>query len=127
MKKLFSVFILFLCLVICVPVFAAKITLVWDGTLTNGTYRIYQTMIPHVYCFGDGNEVASTVAGITKCTINDIPPGRYCFVVTAVTAEGQESGPSNEVCITLPGPPHDADLNSLGGGDPNLTVESAGE
>lgn len=39
----------------------------------------------------------------TTCTLSNLPSGRWAFVATAYTADGQESLPSNEVAVRLQG------------------------
>ena len=82
---------------------ASNVTFTWDSNSESDLagYRLYQSQTSGVYTFGDGNQVATILAGIETVQIIDIPDGVYFWVLTAYDADGNESGPSNEVTANL--------------------------
>ena len=82
---------------------ASNATFTWDSNSESDLagYRLYQSQTSGVYTFGDGNQVATILAGIETVQIIDIPDGVYFWVLTAYDADGNESGPSNEVTANL--------------------------
>ena len=78
---------------------ASNVTFEWDANseLDLAGYRLYQSQTPGVYTFGDGNQIATVLAGTETVQITDVVDGIYFWVLTAYDATGNESGPSNEV------------------------------
>ena len=82
---------------------ASNVTLIWDANSETDLagYRLYQSQIPGVYTFGDGNQVATILAGTETVQIADMADGTYFWVLTAYDNDGNESGASNEVTANL--------------------------
>ena len=103
MKKILALIagILFLMVGVCQA--ASTVTFEWNANseIDLAGYRLYQTQTPGVYTFGEENQVAATLTGTETVTITDIPDGTYYWVVTAYDNAGNESGPSNEVTVSL--------------------------
>ena len=104
MRKFISFFIaLFVSLfLIVIPASAKDITFLWDANSEADLagYRLYQSDTSGSYTFGIGNEVKDTPAGTETCTI-DVADGTWYWVLTAYDSNGNESGPSNEVSISV--------------------------
>ena len=86
----------------------------WDANVEPDLtfYRVYQTTNSGMYVFGSGNEYAQCTKDVTQLIFNESIPhsdGTHFWVVTAVDAAGNESGPSNEVTAAFdhgaPAPP----------------------
>jgi len=87
----------------------AQATLTWNAspsTYVTG-YRIHHSTIPG----GPYNDIVSgsgfpiTLGNVLMCTITGLAyETNYYLVVTALTATGAESVPSNEVNIFIPNP-----------------------
>ncbi len=81
-----------------------SLTLSWDqpSLNTDGTqltdlagYKIY-------YGTSSNNYTESMDAGSsTTATINNLPPGLWCFAATAYNSSGNESGFSSEICVNI--------------------------
>lgn len=83
---------------------AIAVTLEWDPSPDAWVagYRLH-------WGNASSNYIASVDVGTnTTCTLTNLQPGRYYFVATAYTADGQESLPSNEVAWSVPSPPMNA-------------------
>jgi len=99
-----------LCLLVATPVLAKDVTFLWDPNSESDLagYRLYQSGTSGSYTYGSGNEVANIPTGTEICTI-DVADGTWYWVLTAHDTNGNESGPSNEVSIsideTAPAPP----------------------
>lgn len=69
-------------------------------------YRLYQTATSGEYTFDEGNIIVTIPAGTETHTLPNVSDGTWYWVLTAFSVakdgmEGFESGPSNEVTITL--------------------------
>ncbi len=103
MKKLFLTLILFFALI--GTAFAnptANVTLEWDANseIDLVGYRLYESAISGQHIYGAGNEVLAIPVGTQTGTITVSGPGKRYYVLTAYNAT-DESGPSNEVSLTL--------------------------
>ena len=102
MKKLLLAVVafFFMCGMACA---ASNVTFVWDANseLDLAGYRLYQSQTSGAYTFGDGNQVASILAGTETVQITDVADGTYFWVLTAYDDGGNESLPSNEVTANL--------------------------
>lgn len=81
-----------------------EVTLAWDPyqfpEQIDG-FRVYRSDTMGVYPFGAGNAFATiTVPGQTEVGPFTFPVGDHYFVITAYKG-AHESGPSNEVCLTV--------------------------
>jgi len=83
---------------------AGTVTLTWDATTTRTdgspldgavSYKLYYGTTP-----GANSSIIEVSSG-TTCTINNLTPGTYYFVMTAYDILGGESGYSNEVSRTI--------------------------
>jgi hypothetical protein len=83
------------------------VTLTWDAPTLNddGTtltdlagYRLYWSTTPGTY----PNSVTIDTPGVTTYVIENLAPGTYEFVATAINAQGVESGYSNSATMTVP-------------------------
>jgi hypothetical protein len=111
MKKVGMLVALITILMFTSMAWADQVKVAWD-TYPNQTqivgFRLYRSASPGVYVYGSGS--ANLVAQIATpsqvtYTIPNIPDGTY-LVLTAYTATGAESGPSNEVrYVFVPGSP----------------------
>jgi len=104
MKKAIFLVLFLICLVFVPYVNAASnITFAWDSNSESDLagYRLYQSQTSGSYTFGDGNQVATILAGIETVQIANVPDGIYFWVLTAYDDKGNESGPSNEVTANL--------------------------
>lgn len=86
---------------------ASKVQLAWDPVTTNPNGTPCTNLAGYKVVYGDapGNYTKSvTVNDPTQATvkIENLPPGKYFFAVKAFDTSGLESGPSNEVALTLP-------------------------
>jgi hypothetical protein len=123
MRKLFGLLVVLLMMSQAV-LGQQNITFGWDLPTenTNGTpitdldvCRLYSSTNSGSYVFGSGNEIlevpASTNAPVGVVTNTGsifVQDGTYYFVITAVDASGNESGPSNELQVDIsvtPNPP----------------------
>jgi len=110
MKKCLA--ILAMVLMFCGSALAASnVTFEWSANSETDLagYRLYQSQTTGVYTYGDGNQVATILAGTETVQITSIADGTYFWVLTAYDNDGNESGPSNEVT---------ADLDTLAPGAP---------
>jgi fibronectin type 3 domain-containing protein len=80
---------------------AADIPLAWDAsTSTNVTnYRVYWGTVSLTYT------TTATMGVATTYTVRDLTPANWCFAVTAIDSDGNESDFSNEVCKLIGGKP----------------------
>jgi len=99
-----------LCLMLCLGVllcsglaaFAWEIDLAWDANTEPDLagYNLYYTTTQGIYNYTEPPVevyIASDVSGMVV-----VPNGTHCWTLTASDLAGNESGPSNEVCISLP-------------------------
>lgn len=102
MKKLFLTLILFFSLVSLTFAGTSNVTFEWNANNEPDLagYKLYQSTTSGIYIFGLSNEVLNIPAGTATGTINVID-GIWFWVLTAYDTEGNESGPSNEVTMTL--------------------------
>jgi len=77
--------------------YQGSIDLAWDHSVSENivNYRLYYGHASGVY------DTYKEYGYINQITVTDLEFGRYYFAVTAVDAEGNESGYSNEVPIEL--------------------------
>ena len=89
---------------------AATVTVMWDANTETDLagYRLYQSDTSGVYTFGENHAIETIPAGTETVTIDDIPDGTYFCVLTAYDFGGNESGPSNEVEVTVDSVPPNA-------------------
>lgn len=81
---------------------AAEITFQWDKN-TEGDlagYRLYQSTVSGQYTYG-ANYAVATIDKALDTVMIAVPDGKYFWVLTAVDNAGNESGPSNEVALTV--------------------------
>ncbi len=97
--KTLTVFVL---LILCFsqPSFAGagEVTLAWDPPLDAtglAGYMIHFGPEPGQY------DNSYDVGNVTQCTVSGLAPGTYYFAVTAYNEEGEESGYSNEVVVSI--------------------------
>lgn len=102
MKKLFLTLVLVFGLVSLAIAGTSNVTIEWNANSEPDLagYRLYQSTASGSYIFGQGNEVLDILAGTITGTIN-VADGTYFWVLTAYDTEHNESGPSNEVTMTL--------------------------
>lgn len=62
----------------------------WDAAETAETYRVYRNY-----------ELVANNITTTTYTDTDLEAGDYCFTITAVCEDDEETNPSNEVCISI--------------------------
>jgi len=89
-----------------------NITLVWDANTESDLvgYRLYRSTISGVYEYGaySSDLVSEIICGpddISCCIYTGSYLENSYYVVTAFDADGDESGPSNEVNTTSPANP----------------------
>lgn len=102
MKKLL-LFIIVLMIVPSLALAATDVNFAWNANTEPDLagYRLYRSNTSGVYTFGEINAVAIFGAVATTGTETDVPDGTWYWVLTAFDTEGNESGPSNEVTVTL--------------------------
>ena len=102
MKKLLLVLVAFFFMCSMAQA-ASNVTFIWDANSETDLagYRLYQSQAPGVYTFGDGNQVATILAGVETVQITGVLDGTYFWVLTAYDNDGNESGASNEVTANL--------------------------
>ncbi len=103
MKKILTLIVLFLS---CGLLRAGSLRLAWDASpsLNVTGYTLYTaTNAPGSVT----NDVPAAVAIGNHSTVllDQLKPGKYYFWVTATTADGQESGPSNQIMVETPKAP----------------------
>lgn len=67
------------------------------GRHAGGPYEAGSRMIDAASAGGSGDP------RLASATVRDLEPGRWCFVVYAIDAQGSESGPSPEACRSVDG------------------------
>ncbi|MBI5641364.1 MAG: fibronectin type III domain-containing protein [Nitrospirae bacterium] len=85
--------------VMATPVSTTEINLSWDAATDNigvAGYRIYRS-------YGGGFRHYKSVTGTSLLIPGLLPGQRYCFLVSAFDAAGNESQKSAEACATTPG------------------------
>lgn len=103
MKKLFLTLILFFSLVgIAFANPNANVTFEWDANSEADLvgYRLYESTVSGQYTYGEGKEVLAIPVGTETGTITVSGGGKRYYVLTAYNTT-DESGPSNEVFLTL--------------------------
>lgn len=100
MKKLLSLALL---CVTMVTSYARPVELEWDDDLNPPNSVAKYGM----YLKGNGQTNFTKVAEPTVLnhTFANLAPGQYSFYVTAISAEGLESEPSNTLTLTIPAAP----------------------
>ena len=102
MKKVVATAIAALYLCVSCPGWSWVVTLGWDGNTENDLdgYRLYQAMSPggEDYDLPPAQDIEETET-TTTVIVGD---GLTCWTLTAYDLAQNESGPSNEVCISLP-------------------------
>jgi hypothetical protein len=96
------------------PPATGSITLEWSGSTANAGgstpltdlagYRVYRATRSASTCatFSQVHQVTHTTPGGTlQATIQNIPVGTYCFIVTAFDTQGGESTASNQLVETI--------------------------
>ena len=119
--KIYTITLLFMSLFIVVAAFAIFYTFEWNPNTEEDLagYRLYQSEISGQYTFSINNEcnndcVDEIPAGV-ETTDYDVLPGDWFFIMTAFDWSGNESGPSNEVTVSVPFPPDITPPDSPGG------------
>ena len=86
---------------------AATVNFAWDPNteIDLAGYRLYQS-----FTYGEYSAmVAEISAGVETVELSGVVDGTYFWVLTAFDSSGNESGPSNEVALTIdstpPAPP----------------------
>ncbi len=81
----------------------ANVTFAWDDPNAVGDvigYRLYESMTAGQHTYGAGNEVLAIPVGTLTGTITVSGGGKRYYVLTVYNTT-DESGPSNEVPLTL--------------------------
>jgi len=90
---------------------AGQVVFEWDANSEEDLagYRLYQSITPGQYVYGEENAVGNIVAGTETFTLTMNVDGTFYWVLTAYDTAGNESGPSNEVTTDVnfkpPSPP----------------------
>lgn len=81
--------------------YAWTVKLAWNANTESDLagYKLYHTNTQGSYDMGNPEQILDANA-VETTTI--VPDGFHCWVLTAFDLSGNESGPSDEVCITLP-------------------------
>jgi hypothetical protein len=88
------------------PGTGSAVTLLWQAPLENSNgstltnlsgYKIYYGAAPGNY----SNAIPVANAGLTTYVVDNLPPGKYYFAVTAYNSAGEESSFSPEVATTV--------------------------
>lgn len=93
------------------PARGGEVVFEWDPNSEEDLagYRLYQSVTPGQYVFGEENATGSIPAGTETFTLQTQEDGTFYWVVTAYDTSGNESGPSNEVSADInfkpPAPP----------------------
>lgn len=74
-------------------------TLGWTGSPSAAGYLVYHSLIAG----GPYLQVNAQLVLDTQFTAQNLAPGTHYFIVVAVDASGMESGPSNELAVSVPG------------------------
>lgn len=94
-------------IVLCIGTHAyagtSNVSLAWDASASPDVagYRIYTSQTPGQYTYGHDNAAAEVTKENLTATVEGLNDGTVYFVATAFDAKGNESGPSNEVNVTL--------------------------
>lgn len=108
-----TVCIMGLSLVIALNASAATVNFAWDQISVSDLagYRLYQSTASGQYTYGATKAVKDIPAPGTSASIT-VPDGTYYWVATSYDKSGNESGPSNEVTLTIDttAPPKPANL-----------------
>lgn len=101
MKKLFTLFACTALMLAAAPAMAMDIGFAWDANTESDLagYRLYQSDTSGSYTYL--NPVADIPAGTETYTQAGVSDGTWFWVLTAYDTEGNESGPSNEVTMTV--------------------------
>ena len=94
--------LLLLTLLICWPAQAATVRFEWDANPAEDEVASYQLW---ERVSADTTRLVATVNGDTVTTSGEFAVGAHAVFVTAVSAEGVSSGPSNTVTFRVPNAP----------------------
>jgi len=105
MKRLFYFLLGFCLMALLLPVLSfadSVVRIQWDACTGDVVgYRAYQTDVSGTYVYGPDSCVGAVSHPIVTVDIPNVVDGTHFWVVTSFDAEGNESGPSNEVTVNI--------------------------